>query len=104
MTKKTMNKAVSRRTFVAGATAGAAVAGLGFPHIAKAADTVKIGLIHPATGFLAYPGGQLRYGCQLAINDINAAGGVKSMGGAKLEALLGDSRPYRRSVLQKLRK
>ncbi len=29
--------------------------GLGLPHIARAADPVKIGLIHPATGFLAYP-------------------------------------------------
>lgn len=91
MSKKYTTKTVSRRTFVASVAVGAAVASLGFPHIAKAAKNVKIGLIHPATGFLAYPGGQLRYGCQLAINDINAAGGIKSMGGAKLEAMLGDS-------------
>ncbi len=91
MAKKYTNKTVSRRTFVAGAAAGAAAATFGFPHIAKAAANVKIGLIHPATGFLAYPGAQLRYGCQLAITDFNAAGGIKSMGGAKLEAMLGDS-------------
>ena len=30
-------------------------------------------------------------GAQLAIDEINAAGGIRSMGGAKLEALLGDS-------------
>ena len=94
MTKKVQKPGVSRRQFVAGTAAGAAAlatSSLGFPHIAKAASNVKIGLIHPATGFLAYPGGQLRYGCQLAINDINKAGGIKSMGGAKIEALLGDS-------------
>jgi branched-chain amino acid transport system substrate-binding protein len=90
MTKKPDTNFIGRRTFVAGAAAGAAVAG--FPYISTAATkTVKIGLIHPVTGFLAYPGGQLRYGCQMAIDDLNKAGGVKSMGGAKLEALLGDS-------------
>jgi len=90
MTKKSSSSLIGRREFVAGAAAGAVIAG--FPHISRAATkTVKIGLIHPVTGFLAYPGGQLRYGCQMAIADINKAGGVKSMGGAKLEALLGDS-------------
>ena len=90
MTKETGNRLVGRREFVVGAAAGAAIAG--FPFISKAAtETVKIGLIHPVTGFLAFPGGQLRYGCLMAINDLNKAGGVKSMGGAKLEALLGDS-------------
>ncbi len=91
MTKKTTSRSITRRTFVASAAAtGALVAG--FPHISMAAaKPVKIGLIHPVTGFLAYPGSQLRYGCQMAIGDINKAGGVKSMGGAKLEAMLGDS-------------
>ncbi len=94
MSKKVTKSGVSRRKFVAGTAAGAAAlatSNLGFPHIARAADPVKIGLIHPATGFLAYPGGQLRYGCQMAINDINKAGGIKSLGGAMIEAMLGDS-------------
>ena len=30
-------------------------------------------------------------GCQMAIDEINAAGGIKALGGAKLEAALGDS-------------
>jgi len=30
-------------------------------------------------------------GCQMAIDDINAAGGIKALGGAKVEAALGDS-------------
>jgi branched-chain amino acid transport system substrate-binding protein len=57
--------------------------------------TVKIGLIHPVTGAVAYGGQLCRQGGRAAIDDLNAAGGIKSMGGAKLEALLGDaqSRP-----------
>lgn len=52
---------------------------------------IKIGLVHPVSGGLAYSGGQGRLGCQLAIDEVNAAGGIKSMGGAKLQAVLGDS-------------
>ena len=68
-----------------------ATSGISIPWIAKAAAPVKIGLIHPATGWAAFPAAQLRYGAQMAIADINAAGGIKSMGGAQIEALLGDS-------------
>ena len=83
----------SRRRFIGGASATVALAssGLAIPTIAKAAKPVKIGLIHPATGWAAYPAAQLRYGALMAIADINKAGGIKSMGGAPLEALLGDS-------------
>ncbi|MGB0530851.1 MAG: ABC transporter substrate-binding protein [Paracoccaceae bacterium] len=83
----------SRRKFMRGASAtfALAAAGLSAPKIARAAGAVKIGLIHPATGWAAYPAAQLRYGAQMAIADINAAGGIKSMGGAALEAVLGDS-------------
>ncbi len=52
---------------------------------------IKVGFIHPVSGPLAFGGGQGRLGCQLAIDDVNAAGGIKSMGGAKAEAALGDS-------------
>ena len=64
----------TRRRFIqnAGATVALASAGLSIPHIAKAAAPVKIGLIHPATGWAAFPAAQLRYGAQMAIADINA--------------------------------
>lgn len=85
----------SRRTFVAQtstlATATAA-SSLGFPLIAGAQPkAVKIGVLHPVTGSLAYSGQQCREGALLAIEDINKAGGIKSLGGAKIEALLGDA-------------
>lgn len=72
--------------------AGAASAVLGAPGLLLAQPKpVKVGLVHPVSGGLAYSGGQSRMGAQMAIDEINAAGGIKSMGGAKLEALLGDS-------------
>src|SRR5262245_64158161 len=80
---------VSRRHFIAGSVA---VGALGFPTVLRAqAKTVKVGLIHPVTGFVAYSGQQSRIGAAMAIEDINKAGGIKSMGGATLEAVLGDS-------------
>lgn len=72
--------------------AGAASAVLGAPGLLLAQSRpVKIGLVHPVSGALAYSGGQGRLGCQWAVDEINAAGGIKSMGGAKVEAVLGDS-------------
>jgi branched-chain amino acid transport system substrate-binding protein len=82
--------AVGRRTFLQGAAAGTAV--LGFPAVLRAQPrTVKIGVIHTVTGPLAEPGQACRLGAQMAADAINAAGGIKSMGGAKLELILGDT-------------
>src|SRR5436190_1079803 len=87
---KQINNSVSRRGFVAGTTALAG--SLGFPAIVGAQPAaIKVGLIHPVTGFVAYNGQQGRLGGTMAIEDINKAGGIKSMGGAKLEPLFGDS-------------
>src|SRR6478736_9063976 len=82
---------VSRRGFIAGA--GTLAAGtMGFPAIGGAQPAaVKVGIIHPVTGFVAYAGSQGRFGATMAVDDINKAGGIKSMGGAKLQPLLGDS-------------
>ena len=48
-------------------------------------------MLHPVSGALSYSGQQGRIGAQLAIEEINAAGGIKSLGGAKIEAVLGDA-------------
>ncbi|HEY1720666.1 MAG TPA: ABC transporter substrate-binding protein [Magnetospirillaceae bacterium] len=83
----------SRRRFLAttAATGAVAASGFGFPHIAKAAAPVKIGVLHPVTGAVSYSGTQSRAGALMAIDDINAAGGIKSLGGAKIEASLADA-------------
>ncbi len=53
--------------------------------------TIKIGTVHPLTGTNAGDGQQMENGVKLAIEAINSAGGIKSMGGAKLELLPGDT-------------
>ena len=40
---------------------------------------------------MSYSGQQGRLGAQIAIEEINAAGGIKALGGAKIEAVLGDA-------------
>ena len=57
---------------------------------ARARRAVKVGILHPVTGALAYSGQQCRVGALMAIEDINKAG-IKSLGGAKIEAMLGDA-------------
>ncbi len=70
--------------------AGAAV--LGGPAVLRAQPpTVRIGLIHTVTGPLAEPGQACRLGALMAADAVNAAGGIKSMGGARLELMLGDT-------------
>lgn len=54
-------------------------------------DTIKIGSIHPLTGSYAYEGQQVVNAQQLAIDEINEAGGITSLGGKKLELVVGDS-------------
>ncbi len=72
--------------------AGAAGAALGAPGLLLAQPrAIRVGLVHPVSGAIAFSGSQSRLGGQWAVDEINAAGGIKSMGGAKLEALLGDS-------------
>src|SRR3989442_8555842 len=68
-------------------------AALGFAPRALRAQpaTFKLGVIHPVTGPLAEPGQACRLGAQMAADAINAAGGLKSLGGVKLEQLLGDT-------------
>ena len=84
-----IHRPLSRRLIL---QAGAASAVLGAPGVLLAQPAaIKVGLVHPVSGGLAYSGGQSRMGAMMAIDEINAAGGIKSMGGAKLQGLLGDS-------------
>jgi branched-chain amino acid transport system substrate-binding protein len=80
----------TRRHFMSHTAAAASA--LAFPLVAGAqARAVKIGVLHPVTGALAYSGQQCREGALMAIEDVNKAGGIRSLGGAKIEALLGDA-------------
>ena len=62
----------------------------GFSEAQESKD-IKIGAIHPLTGFVARAGNQLKNGIDLAVEEINSKGGIKSLGGAKLAVLHTDS-------------
>lgn len=80
---------ITRRRVLAGA---GAIATLGAPAVLRAqAKAVKIGVIHPVTGGVAYSGTQSRAGALMAVEEINAAGGIKSLGGAPIDAMLADA-------------
>ncbi|SEK00803.1 ABC transporter substrate-binding protein [Achromobacter sp. NFACC18-2] len=85
----------SRRTFLYQSAAAAALVSAPWVARSQGATPIKVGVLHPVTGALAYSGQQCRLGALLAIEDINKAGGIKSLGGAPLQAVLGDaqSRP-----------
>ncbi|NWG25312.1 MAG: ABC transporter substrate-binding protein [Pseudorhodoplanes sp.] len=52
---------------------------------------VKVGLIVPLSGLYARPGAVMRMGAEMAVDRINAEGGIKSLGGAKLKLVVLDS-------------
>jgi len=56
-----------------------------------AEQVVRIGNIIPLSGPSASVGEQGRNAREMAVDEINAAGGIKSLGGAKLEMLYADS-------------
>jgi branched-chain amino acid transport system substrate-binding protein len=85
---------VTRREFLQttalGATAAAGV--LSAPAVLRAqGGGVKIGVLHPVSGALSYSGQQGRLGATMAIDEINGAGGIKALGGAKIDPMLGDA-------------
>jgi branched-chain amino acid transport system substrate-binding protein len=60
-------------------------------NVAMAAEKViKLGLLLPMSGQTAPVGEFIKLGNQIAVDEINEAGGIKSLGGAKLELVLAD--------------
>ena len=86
----TKGKGISRRTVIKGALAGAATSGLaGFPFISYGqSDVIRIGHLTPRTGFLGTLGEFAVQAVDMAVAEINAAGGVN---GRKIELLKEDS-------------
>jgi len=86
------DKSLSRRTFLK--TGTAALATVAAPAVVRGAEPapVKVGILQPVTGAVAMDGEFGRTGAELAIADINAAGGIKSLGGAKIQMIFGDAR------------
>src|SRR5262245_24432340 len=71
--------------------AAAAMLWVGRPARGQSRGEGKVGLLVPLSGLYARPGAVMRMGAEMAIERINAAGGVKALGGAKLKLVLLDS-------------
>jgi len=98
-----MRKITRRTTIATGLTAAAGLMA-GGPARAQAKD-VKVALIVPLSGPWARQGELEQKGAQMAIDEINAAGGIKSMGGAKLQLIVadaGDSAEKAKNAAQRL--
>jgi len=52
---------------------------------------VKIGLLVPLSGLYARPGAVMKMGADMAVERINAQGGIKALGGAKINLVVLDS-------------
>jgi branched-chain amino acid transport system substrate-binding protein len=101
-----MTKALTRRSVTAllafGAVAGP---GLKVRRAAAQAQTVKIASIAPLSGPWARQGQLLRMGTDMAVEDINSSGGIRSLGGAKIEIVYadaGDSTEKAKNAAQRL--
>jgi branched-chain amino acid transport system substrate-binding protein len=78
---------ITRRTLIAGAAATMAA-----PAILRAqSNEILIGAILPMTGLGGGYGQNTWLGVQGGCDYVNARGGIKAMGGARLKAILGDS-------------
>lgn len=85
---------MKRRDFLkSGLIAGAALSTFGVPLLARATSkpaTVPIALVIPLSGTLGSFGQNELRGWEIAVEEINANGGIQSLGGAKLEAVVRD--------------
>jgi branched-chain amino acid transport system substrate-binding protein len=85
-------KSLRRRDFLI-KTAGGALAASAFgaiPLRGWAAESVNIGGLYPVTGSFAQIGQACVNAAKLAVEMVNEAGGIKSLGGAKLNLILSD--------------
>src|SRR5258707_2483913 len=92
---------VTRRTVLSGAAA------IGLSTVARAElpAEVKVGLIVPLSGIYSRPGQVMRMGAEMGIEHINAQGGIKSLGGAKLKLVVidcGDTTEKAKNAAQRM--
>ncbi|MCC7275578.1 MAG: ABC transporter substrate-binding protein [Alphaproteobacteria bacterium] len=66
---------------------------------------VKVGLLVPLSGIYARPGAVMRMGAEMGVERINAQGGIKSMGGARLKLVVldcGDTTEKAKNAAQRM--
>src|SRR5215469_12262219 len=93
--------ALTRRTLLS----SAAAVGLLTAARAQQPSEVKIGLIVPLSGIYTRPGQVMRMGAEMGIEHINAQGGIKALGGAKLKLVTidcGDTTEKAKNAAQRM--
>jgi branched-chain amino acid transport system substrate-binding protein len=90
--KKITRRAFLKKVLVAGGIAVIVMGLSAFPQYTLHAQPkeVKVGAILPLTGGLAHWGHESEAAIELAAQMINEEGGIKSMGGAKVKAVIVD--------------
>jgi len=61
------------------------------PETAKLPEEIVIGIVEPLTGGYAVFGTNAQFAAELAVKHVNEMGGIKSMGGLKLKAIVQDT-------------
>ena len=84
-----MTSAITRRAAIT--TIAAATSALAAGTARAQAATVKIGTVVPLSGPFAAIGNNIKAGADFAVDEINAAGGIKALGGAKLQLIAADA-------------
>lgn len=102
--KSIKKHAFDRRDFIKLGAAGATLTMM--PGILRASTppVIKVGVLQPVTGALAMDGEFGRLGAELAIQNINESGGIKALGGAKLEMVFADARSSPEVAVQEVEK
>jgi branched-chain amino acid transport system substrate-binding protein len=85
------NVGLSRRQAMAGGAAALITAPFAIRSSSAQPAAINIGVIVPLSGANAQFGVNSRNGIELVADEINAAGGIKALGGAKLNLIVGDA-------------
>ena len=105
MWPKSEGSSVGRRAVLAAGIAAAALAaGFSTATLAQQKE-VKVALIAPVSGPWARQGQLIQMGAEMAVDEINQKGGIKSLGGAKLKLIVadaGDSAEKAKNAAQRL--
>jgi branched-chain amino acid transport system substrate-binding protein len=93
---------LTRRTLL-----GTTAAAIAMPGIARAQNPaeVKVALLVPISGMYSRFGSVMRMGAEMALDHINAEGGVKALGGAKLKLVVldcGDTTEKAKNAAQRM--
>ena len=95
----TIVRALTRRQTMAGGVATLLAAPFVIRSVFAQRAAVNIGVIQPLSGANAQFGINCRNGIELVADGINAAGGIKALGGAKINLIVNEqlrTRPQRR--------